>query len=211
MKLNYNYTIPFIVSGILWFINSNRRRTYNGLRETFSTLDGNSYYVQNTSNATDAANLIAQLQNSVKRTMNYIHQLNIEDLSPHIQQGVKVLKKKHPYGSNVNIYELNPQKSQAIAYNQNKSDLFICLREQPPYDTLASHDTVLFIVLHELAHTMQPGYAKHHNGKTIHDAQFRQSEHFLMNTAKKLGLIYPSNIPGRKHCGRVMPDPNTAM
>lgn len=214
--------IPLLISGGLYFYlrkyqytaakNIATTKEASDLIETMSTIDSKSYYVLKSSNTKDAANLIAKLHASVQKIITHIEQMDIDDLSYDIQQGIQALTSKHPHGTNIDLYELNPNQSDALAYNRNKSSIFLCLRKDPAVsDKLANHDTVLFVVLHELAHTMQTKFASSIQGKTVHDENFRRLERFLMSISEKLSLLHPKSVPGRTHCGQLMPNPDHSM
>ena len=213
------------LSGFLIFVlivktHANKNKNYNKIKltkdanliETFSTHDSKKYYVMPTSNSTNAANLISDLVRSLQHIIVYIEQMDKSHIDTSLRDCIRLLLDKHPHGKYLNIHELNPNDTQAIAFNRNKSEhIFICLRRDPPNEQLAELDTVLFISLHELAHSMQLGYAETEDGQTVHDREFRQCEQFLFDVARHLNMLIPENIPSRTHCGQTMPNPNTAI
>lgn len=116
----------------------------------------------------------------------------------------------------LNIIELDYDKHDTIAINRNKSEVVLmCLRRDPlgsePDTTIGEDDTLLFIAIHELAHSMVDGFALNFNGQTVHNAEFRDYEQYLMRIAASLGLLSPKSIPGRTHCSKRMPNPDEAM
>lgn len=180
---------------------------------TKAPIDGETYYVLDTTNRDSAANLIATVKQQVRRILDYLHTMvesgSITDSD--MRAATERLLAKHNGGTHLYIHELDPAETEAIAYNRNKSEaIFVCLRQQPPYKDLASCDTILFIILHELAHSMQDGYAPLVNGHTQHNKRFRDYEAFLMRIAQQLRFLIPQNIPNRLHCGRIMPQPADA-
>ena len=178
------------------------------LPPTKSTIDGMQYRVMPTANAVDAANQLSRVRSSVERVL--VELKNIRSHPFNVADGVRRLLKKHPNASSVDVVELDPRDAkQTIAFNEGKStQIFLCMRQNPPSDMLGPDDVLLYIVLHELAHSMIEGFAPMTNdGQTIHDQNFRDHNEYLNFIASSLGLMRPSNVPGQPHCGVIMPDP----
>lgn len=176
---------------------------------TKSSIDGLSYRVMQTPNAVDAANQLCRLRQAVQRVLTELRQLTGAHPA-NVAAGVERLLKRHPNAHTVNLIELHPKDAKhTIAYNEGKSThIFLCMRQNPPSDQLGSDDVLLYIVLHELAHTMVEGYApSNENGQTVHDENFRTHNEYLNNVAERLGLLRPGQVPGTAHCGVVMPSP----
>lgn len=175
---------------------------------TTSTIDGRGYHVKPTPNAVDAANQLCRVRQHVQHVLEYLtHQ---PSHPPNVEQGVKRLLSHHPNTDNLSLIELDPHDaSHTLAYNLNKSThIFVCIRQHPPSDQLGPDDVLLYIVLHELAHTMIPTYAPmNKNGQTVHDQNFRNHNEYLNMMAERLGLLRPGKVPGTEHCGVIMPDP----
>lgn len=178
---------------------------------TVSTVDGRGYRVMHTENAIEAANQLARVCASLQMILDYLH---AHPPPPKVEVGVHRLLSIHPDTSSIRLVELDPEHAKVtIAYNEDKSrNIFVCMRRYPNKPDLGPDDTILYIVLHELAHTMIDGFApKDAQGNTIHDANFRDHNEFLNRVAERLGILAPGHIPGREHCGVSMPDPNTSI
>jgi len=186
--------MEFIIGAtLLYTFNQFGPSTIGKLVKIKSTVDGKHYYVLPTKNKQDAANLLAKLKELLNRV-------------------TKLLPQNDQYKlKNVIFYEMDHESSESIAYNQNKTNIYLCLRERPPNEKLASLDILLFIALHEIAHTLQNSYSEQLGGKSIHDDKFRAIEQDLFNKAKQLGLMNTNDVIGSVHCGRIMPNPKNSM
>lgn len=187
-----------------------------GLVGVVSSIDNKTYFVQPTKNSLDASNALARAVESAVRIIDHLDnrvQTAPMDLTDDMRRGVRLLTSKHPHGANMFVSELAPRNMvNAIAANQNKSQsIFICIRKRPPEDTIVSDAHILYVLLHELAHSMCDEYAEERNGRTVHNADFRRKEAYLYQVAFEFGLLNPSTIPGTMMCGYEMPNPGSAM
>lgn len=178
-----------------------------------ATLDGQTYLVLDAPHKAAAANMLARTRSNMWKIMQYVRTIQSEQKDPLIRTGIGTLVFKHKAPSNIRLYELDSTLTNSLAFNQNKSQyIFICLRRDLASMELAADDTVTFIALHELAHTMNihtdPVDAQ---GRTVHSSEFRKLEKFLFATATKLGLLYPESVPGRSHCNSVIARPDEAV
>lgn len=176
--------------------------------------DGNKYYVLNTDNKHDAANLLSNVRGRaatvVKELANRYHS-NPHSIPGKVVNGVKRLIDKTEDGSYINVHELNPGSSPNLAFNRNKGEIiFMCLRQggEAHGADLADEDVLLYILLHELAHTMTAAYdPKKEDGTTAHSATFMHHERYLYSQATMMGELDPSAQPGKRHCGAIITHP----
>jgi hypothetical protein len=179
---------------------------------TRSSIDGRLYHVMPTANAVEAANQLCRIREDVDRVLQYLrrqpaHPAEVED-------GVRRLLHKHPNADNLRLIELDPRHAKrTLAFNENKSaHIFVCMRQHPPSEQLGPDDVLLYIVLHELAHSMINSYAPTNTqGQTVHDQNFRTHNEYLNAVAEQLGLLRPGKVPGQPHCGVLMPDPKESV
>jgi hypothetical protein len=175
--------------------------------------DGAPYYVARTSNANEAANLLARIRESLLKIMNHatiaFSQHSIQDYA--ISEGVLFLLQRFPNGieQDLTISELDTQRYHSFAFNQDKTDMYLCIRKHGlPDELLADQSTVLYVALHELAHAMCGDYAAQNaDNQTIHNEDFRKKENYLWSIGFAFGLLDPSSMPGKEHCGFSLPDP----
>lgn len=187
-----------------------------------STVDGLRYFVRSTSNGQDAADMLARVKAKMKAVLLEMkRRARIEtDLPDEIRRGVLRALERHEDGRRIEIHELNPDEVPHLAINNSKGrSVFVCLAKSRGVNglmtdststkalgesklDLGNEDVVLFISLHELAHSMTRDYDPlGTNGSTDHSDAFFRQEAFVMKIAQDLGLLDPSSIPGRTHCG----------
>lgn len=175
-----------------------------------STIDQQVYDVLPHTDALAAADALARLHANIELVLAQVKkELSVVDRLTAAR--VRLFDRIAQHG--IRIRELDPDVYDSIAVNRNKSEsILICLRSNPPDDnTMGGDDTLLFIAIHELAHSMIGDFASLINGHTVHNSEFRQCERYLMDIASSLGLLSPKTIPGRVHCSKIMPDPETAV
>lgn len=182
------------------------------LPHTRSSIDGQMYRVMQTPNAVDAADQLCRIRQSVQRLLQHLKTVGRHPAA--VAEGVQRLLARHPDANTVNLVELDPKDAKhTIAYNQSKSThIFLCMRQNPPAQQLGPDDVLLYIVLHELAHSMISSYAHtNESGQTVHDDNFRAHNEYLNQVAEQLGLLRPGKVPGTAHCGVIMPDPAESL
>ena len=78
------------------------------------------------------------------------------------------------------------------ANTKNKKVISICLRN-PETGDFYSENTLMYVLLHELAHVISPTYG--------HDENFKERMNRLLSQAEKLGLYHPDIPIPRIYCG----------
>lgn len=107
--------------------------------------------------------------------------------APYLIDRIEQLMVKYQENS---VYEISPlNKSGSTSYTENKSTLVLCLREKEPNEK-GEHDlhdpnTVMFVVVHELAHMM--------NDKWGHKKQYWKLFKSLLDNAIEAGVYSPVN------------------
>lgn len=113
---------------------------YSHLIKITSTVDNNDYYVQDKEDATEAANLIAKIREKLNILINH-------------------LKKSYPNDERTKLLIKNYKEDRLsegvsdpryTSYSVNKGEqIVLCLRNN---DKLMDLNTMMFVVLHEMAH-----------------------------------------------------------
>ncbi|MEM3062229.1 MAG: hypothetical protein QW303_01595 [Nitrososphaerota archaeon] len=86
--------------------------------------------------------------------------------------------------NNGNLYELSPHNiGGSTAYTEEKRILVLCLRSKEPGNPLHDINTMMFVVLHELAHMM--------NNTWGHNQKFWILFRFLLENAVEIELYKP--------------------
>lgn len=179
-------------------------------RERITAIDGSKYLVLKTENSKEAADALARLAQNIGKVVEHLKSKK-EAYSRYKAAIDTMLQRLAVTG--INFVELDYSSNDAIAINQNKNEeIAICLRRNPPNDTTVADDQVLlYIALHEIAHSMTTAYAASFQNHTVHSREFRENENFLMSIASTLNLLRPATIPGMVHCRFSMPDPANAL
>jgi len=178
-----------------------------------SELNGEYYTVLDDSQTSYmAADLLAAVHEGVKKVMRSIADQHIKSgissFNPSVRDGVSRLLHVLPTPEHVKLFELDFRKEAQLAYNRNKTDgIFVCLRDDVVSGSLAEVDTILYIVLHEVAHSMMAAFEPNKDGRTIHSPLFRIYEKFLHDRAEAIGILNPKSIPGRHHCRVILTTP----
>ena len=137
------------------------------------------YYVRNLPDKVDAANLLGEITENLKKLISSLPENNSNNR----------LKK---YFKN-NITE-NIPGSLYVAYSVNKGDeLSLCLRNED--NTFINTNTIMFVAIHEIAHIMTL--------ETGHTEKFWENMRYLLDKAAELGIYYPidyAKVP-TKYCG----------
>jgi hypothetical protein len=182
------------------------------LTPVYTSVTGKKYWVLKSPNQQEAADFMGTIEKTLEDFIGLLKR-NVATYDKEMQEGVHHLLESHERRKGFNLLELDASLSPHLAYNRNKSEyMFICIREDPSVSMqLGRLDTILYIMIHELAHSMLPSFAPLKDGRTVHDETFRRHEAFLMAQANQHGFLNPRAIPHREHCGRIIPDPRDAQ
>ena len=157
-----------------------------GLNCITSNVDGNTYCVRERLKQEMAADLLASVTKNMKELVAYMH-------------------KTYPTYENVQrlIKNFNPQTimetqvdSEHTAYSENKGEkIAFCLNTTKNGDTLIDKNTLTFVSIHELAHTMSESIG--------HKEEFWKNFKFLLENAVRIHIYkavdYSKNPVG--YCG----------
>lgn len=95
------------------------------------------------------------------------------------------------------VYENDPQKSTDTSYNLNKGEqLFLCMRKRDNPSQIEDDDILLFVILHELSHTIE-------KTKWGHEKVFWQTFKYLLQQAQEAGIYVPVDYSkdNKNFCG----------
>jgi hypothetical protein len=174
-----------------------------------ASLDQRMYYVlRDQPRAPEAANMLATVSRDIQLVLNHLQKvLDQNSLDDTIRGNVALLLKRYPYTDHVYELDSGDTANTSIAYNENKAErIFVCLRREKGNAELGDANAVMYVMLHELAHTMVSEYDPvGAYGQTVHSPEFRKCEKFMHETAQQLGLLNISAARGKPHCGAVIP------
>ena len=161
------------------------------LKCIISSVDGNKYCVRDRTKVKDAVNLLAEVVNKMKRLVEYVYKKYPDDPS--------VIKLKNNFNPN-KITETLPT-SELTAYSENKGEkMAFCLNKTKNTDTLIDLNTLTFVAIHELSHTMTTTIG--------HKQEFWKNFKFLLENAVKIGIYKPVDYKkeNQSYCGMTITD-----
>ena len=152
-----------------------------GLIEKFSILvtssyDNQQYKVQEHPNSVEAANLLAKINQNIDILIKHLKD-NYPD-----HEGVRRLIRR----LNLDNFEEGPQENDTTSYTINKGELVsLCLREKNKNKDIHPLNTMMFVVIHELAHIMSITEG--------HNDEFMENFRFLLKEADACYVYQPRN------------------
>jgi hypothetical protein len=161
------------------------------LKCVISTVDGNKYCVRDRTKIKEAVNLLAEVVNKMKRLVDYVYKKYPDDPD--------VIRLKKNFNPN-KITETLPT-SELTAYSENKGEkMAFCLNKTKNTETLIDVNTLTFVGIHELAHTMTKSIG--------HKQEFWKNFKFLLENAVKIGIYKPIDYKkeNQSYCGMTITD-----
>jgi predicted metal-dependent hydrolase len=140
--MNINYEGFIILSSLLVIIYLIYNTYFSeNLEKMVSTIDNREYLVQPKEDAQEAANLIAQIRAKISLLVEHL----IKSNSP---SDSRIIMLKNNY--NPNNFKEGVDNPEYTSYSINKGEkIVLCLRNK---DKLVDINTLVFVVLHEVAH-----------------------------------------------------------
>jgi hypothetical protein len=157
--------------------------------------DGRNYEMQNLPNKEGAVKIMSAIREKLVRLHTYYK----EDIA--LSQDPPVSRFVERFAPDVFVE--NDMASKDTSYSENKGQkIVVCLRDKtsPPKYPLIDENTVMFVMLHEMAHLMT---------ETIgHTQEFWSNFKRILGDAVQLGLYHPVNYAQRPvgYCGMQITD-----
>lgn len=122
------------------------------------------------------AKIIHELNIKIDKLLLHLQKIDSQSKENQIDKLIKNYKKK--------ITDLHPNVRSHVAYNLNKgSSIGLCIYKN---DKIEDENTIMFVLLHELAHCMTKEYK--------HDEEFWSNFEFLLEEAIKIGIYEYQNF-----------------
>lgn len=177
--------IAFVILTIIIIYSEVLTESFESVRQQAS-YDKRFYYVQEYPNQEFAADTLAKLRHQAETFINLLSQ--------------KYPKKKEIYRLQEKFKPNELQEAEhednSTSYTINKGqEMHLCIRQKNKDKTFHSHNLLMFVMIHELAHVMS---------KTIgHNQEFMKNFKFLLNEASQQGLYVPVNFKHNpvQYCG----------
>ena len=158
-----------------------------------SNIDGKEYLVQNQKDKQEAADLLATIRKNLV--------LITQELKNTNKNQVDVDRMINNFNPN-NITETD-KTSKYTSYSINKGEKMVfCLRSRDEKNDLVDLNTIMFVAIHELAHTMTKSIG--------HTEEFWDNFRILLRNARKLGVYDRVNYNEnpKAYCGiKITDDP----
>lgn len=138
-----------------------------------SSVNGKTYEMQEYSNIDNAVDMMAKLDQ------------NINKFAVHLLQKYPDDKRVQRLHKNLQLtrYEEAPHKDNESTYTINKGELIkICLRHKKENKPIHSLNTLMFVVIHEMAHVMSISIG--------HNKEFMTNFRFLLREADHINIDY---------------------
>lgn len=173
------------------------------LQAVRSDVDGAEYLV---AHGIAAANCLARVRRMAWQVLQELQRrLQAGRVPSDVVSGTIRLGREVSSLGDIRVAELNDYTANLIAFNRNKGDMImLCLTND---GAVQSDDVVLFVLLHELTHTMTSGYDPLVGGRTEHSDEFFRYEQWVYQVANEMGLVRPRDIQGHGMCGTKISHP----
>jgi hypothetical protein len=168
----------------------------NGPKNTVnikSNRDGREYSVQNLDNKQEAAEYLAKLRENLQKMIERYKSDPSAMMDPRIKTLVSRFNPENLVENDVN--------SDSTSYSENKGErIVVCIRDKtPPYD-FVDENTVMFVLIHEMAHLMTLSVG--------HTPEFWTNFKRLLHDGVSVGIysaVNYSKIP-TEYCGMTITD-----
>ena len=183
----YVITIFVIVVSLILFVQS----LNNELTQVVSRLDNRSYLVRNDDRKQESADYMAKIHKNI----NVLYESCITTYPTDIR--IKRLIRNY----NPNNISESMKSSVYTSYSVNKGQkLVICIKEKDIEETLIDLNTIMFVVIHELAHIITKSIG--------HTEEFWENMRFLLKISIKLGIYQEVDYKNKPedYCGITITD-----
>jgi hypothetical protein len=157
-----------------------------------SSVDGNKYWVRNLPDKQKSSNTLAEIRSNIVKLVNYLKENS--NKFPKKLSYIKDLIKRTKV---INIME-TPKDDKFTSYTVNKGEKIVfCLRHKI-INTIHDMNTLMYVVIHELAHVGCPEYG--------HTPLFKKIFKFLLKQSVKIGIYVAvdyTKLP-QNYCGMVI-------
>lgn len=181
-----DFTSFFITSILLTTLYMHLENRNKELTYVKSTIDDRKYLVRNLPDKQEAANLIATVRGNLVKLAQELKKKN--------EGNIDIERMINNFNPN-NIVE-SEKNSKYTSYSINKGEKTVyCMRSRDDKNELVKLNTMMFVALHELAHTMSKSIG--------HTKEFWDNFRILLRNAIKLKIYKRVNYNEKpvKYCG----------
>jgi predicted metal-dependent hydrolase len=181
-----DFTSFFITSILLTTLYMHLENRNKELTYVKSTVDGRKYLVRNLPDKQEASNLIATVRSNLVKLAQELKKKN--------EGNVDIERMINNFNPN-NIVE-SEKNSKYTSYSINKGEKTVyCMRSRDDKNDIVKINTMMFVAIHELAHTMSKSIG--------HTKEFWDNFRILLRNAIKLKIYKRVNYNENpvKYCG----------
>tara|TARA_B100000767_G_scaffold170762_1_gene159841 strand:- start:4231 stop:4815 length:585 start_codon:yes stop_codon:yes gene_type:complete len=181
-----NFTSFFITTVLLTTLYIHIENRNKDLKYVISKVDNIKYLVRNLPDSQDAADMIATIRKNLVKLSQELKNKN--------QGNIDIERMINNFNPN-NIVE-SEKSNKYTSYSINKGEKTVyCLRSRDDKNQLVKLNTIMFVALHELAHTMTKSIG--------HTKEFWDNFRILLRNAIKLKIYKRVNYNKKpvKYCG----------
>lgn len=186
-----DFTSFFISSILLATLYIHMENKFKDVEYVVSKVDNRKYLVQNLQDKQDAADLIANVRKNLLALMQELKNKN--------QNNIDINRMIDNFNPD-NIME-STKDNKYTSYSVNKGEKTVyCVRSRDEENKLVQLNTIMFVALHELAHTMTKSVG--------HTKEFWDNFRILLRNAIKLGIYKRVNYNETpvEYCGTKITD-----
>ena len=158
-----------------------------------SQTDGNTYMVQNLPNKQEACERMAKIRGKLEKLVKMYK----DDPASMADPRISILVSRF----NPNNFSENDITADTTSYSENKGEkIVVCLRDKAPPYNFADENTVMFVLLHEMAHLMTTTIG--------HTPEFWANFKRILHDGVQCGIYTPVNYAHSptNYCGMTITD-----
>lgn len=158
-----------------------------------SSRDGNMYNVQNLPDKQEAADKMSEIRGNLDKLIKHYSEDAASMGDPRIRVMIERFRPE-------NMYE-NDVDDNTTSYSENKGEkIVVCIRDKRPGHPFVDTNTVMFVILHEMAHLMTTTVG--------HTPEFWTNFRILLQDSSKIGIYTPENYSHtpKVYCGMTITD-----
>ena len=186
-----DFTSFFICIILITIIYIHLENKFSDVEYIKSNVDGKKYLVRNLKDKQEAADLLAKIRDNLVKVSQELKKKN--------QDNVDIDRMINNFNPD-NLSE-STHENKYTSYSVNKGEKIVfCLRSKDEKQKLVDLNIMMFVALHELAHTMTKSVG--------HTPEFWNNFRILLRNARKLGVYKRVNYNEKpvEYCGTKITD-----
>ena len=154
---------------------------------------GKQFQVQNLPDKEAAARLMGKIQSNLEKLIEHYQSDTAKMADPRVNALITRFKPENMCENDLN--------ADSTSYSENKGEkIVVCLREKTPNNPLIDENTIMFVILHEMAHLMTTTVG--------HTTEFWTNFRIILQDAVQCGIYTPVNYAQKPtgYCGMTITD-----